>query len=243
MKPILLAWLPLAIVLSGCAEKRAWTQTQQTDSVAAYDNFLAQHPQSPNAGRASQRLRELIAAQAYRHVSTFKGDDGAHQITVVTTKDGRQITAGHMTFLVAADLVRVTPHDAKFDFSVGELEFDRESFGMAAFVVVRFEGGAKLPARLLFNSGSQGLSPKAFKALFPDAPKSAEISLAIDPAVGATDYAGLVFGAATTLAVNEQGRLEAAREGVTATDSNGAVWASRSLTADGQPPFVFLKKS
>jgi hypothetical protein len=78
--------------------------------------------------------------------------------------------------------------------------------------------------------------------LFPDAAKSSEVSIAIDPEAGATEYAGLKFHAAAKLAINEEGRLEADREGLNATDTGGTIWTARSLTADSRAPFVFVKK-
>jgi hypothetical protein len=36
--------------------------------------------------------------------------------------------------------------------------------------------------------------------------------------------------------------VEVDREGVTARDPAGAVWVSRSLAADGSPPFVLVKR-
>jgi hypothetical protein len=95
---------------------------------------------------------------------------------------------------------------------------------------------------LLFQGGEQGLQAHGIRAVFPDTGRSSEVSLVVDPAVGATAYAGLRFNSSSVVRISEDGRVETDREGVTATDSTGSAWVSRSLTGDGSPPFVLIKR-
>jgi hypothetical protein len=224
--------------------ERDLATAQKADEIGAYDKFLAQHPKSKSAPDGKRRLSELLGQAAYRYKSGFKGATGAHRITVQGTASGSRIKAGPVKFLIrTGGPVEMTPRDARLSFVLGkELEFDAATFGLASFVRLDFKDGVVLPARLVFKSGEQGLQANSISAVFPDAARSSEVSLVVDPAVGSTAYAGLRFGSQGTVAINEDGRVEVDREGVTATDASGSVWASRSLAADGSPPFVIIKR-
>lgn len=234
----------LALLLGCRSSERDYEKAAQANTIEAYDEFLAQHPKADSAPEAKRRLSELVGERSYRYKSGYKGVAGAHKVTVQSTTNGLQVRAGSVTFLSRPGReVKMTPGDARLSFVMGEeIEFDGASFGFASFVSLQFQSGVVLPARLLLRSDGQGLQASGIRAVFPDAAKSAEVSLVIDPAVGATAYAGLRFGSPVVVGINEDGRVQVNHEGITATDSSGALWASRSLAADGSPPFVLIRR-
>lgn len=234
----------LVAVLLGCSSDEGdYEKAQQVNTIEAYEQFVARHPKSKRTPEAKRRLSELLAERSYRHKSNYKGATGARKITVRSTTDGLEVKAGSGTFLSRPGReVEMTPRDARLSFVTGGIEFDQESFGFTSSVSLEFKDGVVLPALLLLASGSQGLQAKGIKAVFPDAAKSSEVSLVVDPAVGATSYAGLRFGSPCIVGIKDDGRVEVDREGVVATDASSATWVSRSLAADGSAPFVLIKR-
>lgn len=58
--------LALTLVLVGCDRQgAAWEEAQQEDTVAAYQSFVEQYPESPEADQAQSRIDTLRAEQAW----------------------------------------------------------------------------------------------------------------------------------------------------------------------------------
>jgi hypothetical protein len=223
--------------------ERDLATARKSDDIATYDEFLAGHPKSTGAAAVRARVRELVAERAYRFKAGYKGKAGARRIVVQSTAAGLQVKAGSVAFLSRqGEDVEMTPRDARLSFTVEGFEFDRASFAMASRVTLEFKDGVVLPARLLMQDGGSGLQAAGIKAVYPDAVKSSEISIVVDPAIGSTAYGGLRFGSPAVVGTSEDGRVEVDREGITATDASGAVWVSRSLAADGFAPFVLVRR-
>jgi len=99
------------------------------------------------------------------------------------------------------------------------------------------DGGLKMTLKPGGNLASRmpvgGGSPR----YFPDAPGSTNVAVTIDPAVGYTEIAGLRFAQVVTLNILMDGRVEADKGGVEASDTTGARWISKNVK-----PFLMVKK-
>jgi hypothetical protein len=236
----------LSVLITSCdTDVRDYETAQRTNTIAAYDQFLARHPKSKIASQATKQLSELLSRLSYRFASALKDSVGAHKVSVVSTARGQEVRAGPMTFLRKPGKgkeLELTPRDSRFNYSIGEIQYDPESFGFVSTVGITLKNGAILPARLHFLSGEGGLREQRFSAVYPDAANSSEIDIVIDPVIRSTAYAGLRFLTRTVAAINKDGRVEVDRDGITAKDSLGATFISRSLGANGSRPFVLVKQ-
>lgn len=59
-RPITVALLLILAALGGCGELQDWRSTQRTDTLEAYESFVARYPQSQYVPVAQRRLTDLV---------------------------------------------------------------------------------------------------------------------------------------------------------------------------------------
>jgi hypothetical protein len=234
--------LPL-LVVSCHGIERDWEDTQKTNTVAAYEQFIQRHPDSTFTAQARQRANDVAIRTAYKHVSEFSGKTGAARITIESRDSGYTVTAGSVKVMVNVtqdkQSVKVDPENTSFKFSLSSLNMDPATADLWSHVTLMLDNGSTLPAKYKKSSfgGEEGIV-----AIYPDAPNSTAVSIRVDPRLGYTEYAGLRFKKAATAAIRGDGTVEVDADGLEATDNANQRWSSRKVVIDSKPTFVMCKK-
>lgn len=240
---ILLMFL-LIITFVSCANIESdWDDTQKTNTVAGYDKFIQQYPNSSLADTARQRINDLLIKNAYKYESKFSGNEGANKIAVEGRESGFVVYAG--TVKIFANPINdekfsiiSEPKDTKIKFIISGLEMDKNTGDLWSDVNLEFENGGVLPAKFqkpIFGEGG-------FTAVYPDAGNSTNVSIRVNSNLGYTEYAGLRFKKTATVAVRSDGTVEVDSPRIEVTDKTGQVWISREVMIDGNKTFVLWNK-
>ena len=72
------SFLVLALIAGCNGQEAAWEEAREADTVAAYEEFLEEQPESPQAQVAQQRMRALQRTERWRQVSETDSME-AHQ--------------------------------------------------------------------------------------------------------------------------------------------------------------------
>jgi hypothetical protein len=179
---------------------------------------------------------------AYKHASEFSESEGAAGIAIESRESGYTIYARTVKILVDPIKenefrIKTEPENAAFTFKLSTLKMDPKTGDLWSYVSLTLENGSTLPAKWRKGIGGEGIV-----SVYPDARNSSNVSIRVNPAIGYTEYAGLRFKKAATVAIASDGAVEVDSEGVEATDRAGQMWISRGVMIGERKAFVMCKK-